>query len=304
MKKRFLCAMLSLFLIVSFLPATALADEEIEEGFIASLDIERTDTSITVTVNDSTVLRDKKPTLSIPCDFTYAQVTFEGRVLASTLADGSISFRVAAGGTYTITKLSEPAPPSVPSHPTGSGSTGGKENTQEPEQDTALYPDVRQGEWYYEAVRYVTEKGLMAGTGKGFEPNTNTSRAMIWTILARLSGETVNGTGSNWYADAQAWAVKSGVSDGTDPNGSITREQLAAMLYRYAQANGLDVSVGEDTNILSYADATSVSEYAVSAMQWACGAGIINGMDGKLAPQGYATRAQVATMLMRYTALL
>ena len=84
------------------------------------------------------------------------------------------------------------------------------------------------------------------------------------------------------------------------PNASITREQMAAILYRYAQYKKYDVSVGEDTNILSYADAQSVSAYAIPAMQWAGGAGIVNGSDGKLNPQNNATRAEVATMLMRY----
>ena len=85
-----------------------------------------------------------------------------------------------------------------------------------------------------------------------------------------------------------------------EPDTNITREQIAVILYRYAKASGEDVSVGEETNILSYPDAETVSEYAVEAMQWAVGSGIINGMDGNLAPQANATRAQVATMLVRY----
>ena len=100
----------------------------------------------------------------------------------------------------------------------------------------------------------------------------------------------------------KAWsgAKAKGVSDGTNPNANITREQLVTMLYRYAKSTGKDVSVGEDTNILSYADATAVSQYAIPAMQWACGAGIINGANGKLNPQNNATRAEVAAILMRF----
>lgn len=165
---------------------------------------------------------------------------------------------------------------------------------------TAYYPDVQPGDWYYDAVQYVTELGLMGGTGKGFEPSLTTSRAMIWTILARLDGVDTTVTSGDWYAVARKWAMENGVSDGTDPNGLITREQLAAMLYRYAQRNGVDVSVGENTNILSYTDALSISDWAFSAMQWACGAGVVNGINGGLLPQGGATRAQTATMLMRY----
>lgn len=165
---------------------------------------------------------------------------------------------------------------------------------------TAYYPDVQPGDWYYDAVQYVTELGLMGGTGKGFEPSLTTSRAMIWTILARLDGVDTTVTSGDWYAVARKWAMENGVSDGTDPNGLITREQLAAMLYRYAQRNGVDVSVGENTNILSYTDALCISDWAFSAMQWACGAGVVNGINGGLLPQGGATRAQTATMLMRY----
>ena len=95
-------------------------------------------------------------------------------------------------------------------------------------------------------------------------------------------------------------AKANGVSDGTAPNANITREQLVTMLYRYAKSTGKDVSVGKDTNILSYADATTVSEYAVPAMQWACGAGIVNGANGKLMPKGDASRAQVAAIFHRF----
>ena len=122
---------------------------------------------------------------------------------------------------------------------------------------------------------------------------------MVWAILARIDGETV--TGANWADTARTWAMAGGVSDGTDPNGPVTREQVATMLYRYAAAKGCDVSIGESTNILSYADFASISEYAIPAMQWACGSGIVTGVtDSTLEPQGTATRAQCAAMLMRF----
>ena len=105
-------------------------------------------------------------------------------------------------------------------------------------------------------------------------------------------------------AAAKAWAVANGISDGTNPGGAVTRQQLAALLYRFAVQNGYDVSIGENTNLLSYTDFANLSEYAVPAMQWACGAGIINGTgDGStLSPQGTATRAQLAVMLYRWLA--
>lgn len=164
------------------------------------------------------------------------------------------------------------------------------------------YMDVQTNDWYFGAVQYVTENGLMNGTGNGFEPNLATSRAMIWTILARMSGVNT-ASGGEWYAVAQQWAKANGVSDGTMPNGTITREQLAAMLYRYAVSKGM-VKAPVTANLSIFADASSVSTYANEAMQWAVSTGLINGMDGKLNPQGSATRAQVATMLMRFAELL
>ena len=164
------------------------------------------------------------------------------------------------------------------------------------------YADVQANDWFYGAVQYVTENGLMNGTGKGFEPNLATSRAMIWTILARMSGVNTTVTSGEWYAVAQQWVVANGVSDGTMPNNTITREQLAAMLYRYATGKGV-VKAPAAADLSIFADASSVSPYANEAMQWAVSAGLINGMDGKLNPQGSATRAQVATMLMRYAEL-
>ena len=162
------------------------------------------------------------------------------------------------------------------------------------------FTDVKSGDWFYDAVAYVYANGLMDGTSATtFEPNANMTRAMVWAILARIDGETV--TGANWADTARTWAMAGGVSDGTDPNGPVTREQFATMLYRYAAAKGCDVSIGESTNILSYADFASISEYAIPAMQWACGSGIVTGVtDSTLEPQGTATRAQCAAMLMRF----
>ena len=168
---------------------------------------------------------------------------------------------------------------------------------------TFPFVDVKTGDWFYDYVAYVYANGLMDGTSATtFEPNANMTRAMVWAILARIDGETV--TGAAWATDARAWAMAEGVSDGTDPNGLVTREQFATMLYRYAVAKGYDVSIGESTNILSYADFASISEYAIPAMQWACGSGIVTGVtDSTLAPQGTATRAQCAAMLMRFVEL-
>ena len=162
------------------------------------------------------------------------------------------------------------------------------------------FDDVVKGAWYENSVDYVVDNGLMNGTdATRFEPDSTTTRAMLMTVIARYAGEDTTGS-DPWYQKGMEWAKANGVSDGTEPNANITREQLVTMLYRYAKASGKDVSVGEDTNILSYADATTVSQYAIPAMQWACGAGIINGANGKLNPQNNATRAEVAAILMRF----
>ncbi len=165
---------------------------------------------------------------------------------------------------------------------------------------TLPFTDVSTGAWYFDAVSYVYANGLMDGVSDTlFDPDGTMTRAMVWAILARVDGETV--TGTNWIETAREWAMANGVSDGENASGYVTREQLATMLYRYAVYKGYDVSIGEDTNILSYADFADLSEYAIPAMQWACGAGIITGVtDSTLVPQGTATRAQCAAMLMRF----
>ena len=142
----------------------------------------------------------------------------------------------------------------------------------------------------------------MTGTGKGFEPDAATTRAMLWTILARMDGTEVSAGNGAWYAAAQQWAEKTGVSDGTSPDGKITREQLATMLYRYAKERGM-VKADAQADLSTFADGAAVSPYAAEAMRWAVAVGIVNGMDGKLVPQGEATRAQMAAMLMRYAKL-
>ena len=167
----------------------------------------------------------------------------------------------------------------------------------------AGYPDVLPQDWFYSAVRYVTERGLMNGTPNGFEPNMDSSRATIWIILARLSGVDTTVVSGEWYAVAHQWAMENGVSDGTNPNGIITREQLATMLYRYAQTKGL-VKAEAAADLSVFVDADQISAYALDAMRWAVSVGLLNGMDGnRLAPQGSAARAQVATMLMRFDQL-
>lgn len=161
------------------------------------------------------------------------------------------------------------------------------------------FNDVSANDWFASAVDYVTGKGMMNGTAANtFSPKANTTRGMLMTVLARHAGEDTTG-GSVWYEKGMNWAKANGVSDGTNPQVNITREQLAAMLYRYAQNKKYDVSGAKSLD--GYTDAQSVSSYAVPAIQWANAAGVVTGKSGsKLDPKGYATRAEVAAMLMRF----
>ena len=174
------------------------------------------------------------------------------------------------------------------------------------------FNDVSANDWFASAVDYVTGKGMMNGTADNtFSPKANTTRGMVVTVLYRLENQPSTSAASftdvasgAYYANAVAWANANGIVSGYGsgkfgPNDKVTREQLAAILYRYAQYKKYDVSVGEDTNILSYDDAQSISSYAIPAIQWACGAGVVTGKSGsKLDPKGNATRAEVAAMLM------
>lgn len=184
-------------------------------------------------------------------------------------------------------------PPLTPSRPA--------KPSQKPDtsKDNLPFTDVTSGSWYYDGVKYVCDNGLMNGTSANeFNPNANTTRSMIVTILARMEGVNTSG-GATWYTAGRAWAMGAGISDGTNMTGKITREQLAAMLYRYAKMKGYDVSASAD--ISGYTDASSVSSWATDAMRWAVSAGLINGRTATtLAPQGNATRAEVASILMRF----
>lgn len=174
------------------------------------------------------------------------------------------------------------------------------------------FGDVGENDWFREAVAYVYDAGLMSGTdGDRFSPNGTTTRGMIVTILYRYEGSPAAGTSDfrdvapgQYYAEPVAWAAASGVVNGYDgglfgPERMITREQMAAILFRYAQYKGLDVSGRADLS--GYSDAGQISGYAADAMSWASQTGLITGVDEHtLLPGGSATRAQVATILMRF----
>lgn len=175
------------------------------------------------------------------------------------------------------------------SHPQG-------EPLSAPEQPVTPFTDVAQANWFYESVWFVVEKGLFLGTSETtFSPDDAMTRAMLWTVLARLDGQDITG-GITWYAKAQAWVVEQKISDGTDPNVAITREQLATTLYRYSgspEVSGMALH--------EYTDYTAASSWATSALLWAVQEKLISGKgDGILDPGGKAVRAEVAAILMRY----
>ena len=175
------------------------------------------------------------------------------------------------------------------------------------------FHDVTEGDWFYDAVRYAYETGLMDGVGDNlFAPNSQTTRAQLVTILYRLAGQpAVSGDlpftdveAGTWYTDAVVWAAENGIVNGTTdatfaPGEDITREQLVTVLYRYAESKGYDVSASADLS--GYPDADQIQSYAAESVAWAVAEGLIQGFeDNTLRPAGNATRAQIATILMRF----
>ena len=206
------------------------------------------------------------------------------------------------------------------------GSTGDRSYTAHWDFDPAIiaaalnptpnadFLDVSRVDWFYYDVRYVCENGLMNGTSRNrFSPYGTATRGMLVTILYRMENEPrCFGSAAfsdvkpgAYYEKAVIWAsqnnIVSGYTDGTfRPDAPVTREQLASILYRYTLYRGQDVSAGETTSLTGYGDAQAVANYALPAMRWACGTGILQGANGKLSPNGLATRAQLAAMLHRY----
>ena len=180
---------------------------------------------------------------------------------------------------------------------------------------TISYNDVTAGDWFTPDVIYVTLTGLMNGTGDGFSPNNNINRAQLVTVLYRMAGQP-EVTGENpftdvpdgqWYTDAVLWAAENGITDGTSettfsPNNPLTREDMATLLYRFADFE-TEEPIEITGDLSGYTDADLVADYAVDAMTWAVGEGVISGIgNNTLAPDNTASRAQMATVLTRYTA--
>jgi len=210
----------------------------------------------------------------------------KGNVLKLTdKGNGKYTFTMPGSKVTVEASFSAIAPAEPPAEP---------QTTPDPVPVTLPFTDVLPADWFYSAVQYVYANGLMTGeTASSFAPNAPMTRAMVWTVLGRLSGADVNG-GAPWYANAQAWAVSAGVSDGTDPDGSITREQLVTMLYRQAE------SPAAPADLSGFKDRAAVSDWAAPAVQWAVASGLLLGDNGNLNPTASASRAEVAALLMRF----
>ena len=207
----------------------------------------------------------------------------------------------------------KPEEPDEPDRPIQPGKPSKPSDEDKPEELDEPFADVDELDWFYDAVVYVYNEGMMDGiSATQFAPNSNLTRGMVVTMLYRLEGEP-RVTGSSgfddvasgaWYADAVTWAAENGIVNGVSdtefaPNVNITREQLAAILYRYAEYNDYDVSGRDDLS--EFTDRSSISSYALDAMRWAVDEGLITGITNTtIEPQGTATRAQAATMFMRF----
>lgn len=164
------------------------------------------------------------------------------------------------------------------------------------------FTDVPSTHWAHDAIEYVVDEGLFAGTSETtFNPEGTMTRAMLWVVLARMDDANTNASsGEAWYQPGLDWAVENGISDGTNPNNNITREQFAAMLYRYAENAGEDITA-DTAELNKFIDTINISSYALQPLAWAVENGIVSGTSSDtISPAGNATRAQVATMLMRY----
>lgn len=287
-------------------PMTALAAET---DFDATISVVTGENVITVTVPDNAaVYENTNTTLTIPFegDWTLAAVEHEdGSKQVVNVTEDEITFVVIRGGTYTITKaeLSIESDP-IPLPPAGensNGNSGGNSRPQQPKPVEEVKPlpfaDVPEDNFFREEIAWAYENGFINGkTADSFQPAGIISRQQIWMILAGMSGET-----PAHMAEAKAWAMANGVSDGSNPGAAVTRQQLVTLLWRYAEMAGYDLSIDEETSILTYQDGGTVSAYAETAMRWACSMGIVTGTtDGRLNPGSTATRAQFAAILYRF----
>lgn len=298
MKKKCFAAFVTLAMLLSLLPTVALC----VEGTSPPAHSDSSTTTVTDKETGAIIVTTKYPDGSIVETVTMKDGT---QTIDVTLPQG------AARTTVTIPTLERPAPDVVAFIVRRDGSREVVKTSVSSEKglrvtltesaqlelgnNSKAFEDVTPGSWYATPVSFVSSRELLSGVGSSlFAPEEPTTRAMVWTVLARLTG--VDLTGGTWYEKAQLWATEAGISDGTNPAGNLNREQLVTMLWRYAG------SPKGEGDLSAFSDSGTVSSFAKDATLWAVSLGLIEGSGGRLLPQDSAQRNQVAAILHRFLA--
>lgn len=283
-----------------------------EPSFDATVDVQTPDAStICFTMQDPC----RPVTVSLPCEFKDGTVKLGQTEILDAKFDGqTVSFQTKKAGTYVI-ESKTPVQPKPDDAITGIISGIVASGALQPGASASQFADLTSGSWYYGGVRYALENGLMTGTSaRTFAPDRPVTRAMLVTILWRLAGEPYGRVSpfedvlpGSWYAQAVSWAYDKGIVTGVtatsfQPGAPVTREQLCAILCRYAALTGKNTAASAPLD--AYTDRAQVSAYAEASVRWALQAGLLTGVgDGRLAPRSGATRAQLAVLLQRFAGL-
>ena len=284
----------------------------VEPSFDATVSVDRSDASKIVFHMENPC---KQVTVSLPCSFTDGTVKLGETEIPDAKFDGqTVSFQTYKAGTYVI-ESKTPVQPKPDDAVTGIISSIVASGALQPGASASQFADLTAGSWYYDGVRYALENGLMTGTSaRTFAPDRPVTRAMLVTILWRLAGEPYGRvspfedvlTGS-WYAQAVSWAYDKGIVTGVaatsfQPGAPVTREQLCAILCRYAALTGKNTAASASLD--AFTDRAQVSAYAEASVRWALQAGLLTGVgDGRLTPRSGTTRAQLAVLLQRFAGL-
>ena len=284
----------------------------VEPSFDATVSVDRSDASKIVFHMENPC---KQVTVSLPCSFTDGTVKLGQTEIPDAKFDGqTVSFQTEKAGTYVI-ESKTPVQPKPDAAITGIISSIVASGALQPGASASQFADLTSGSWYYDGVRCALENGLMTGTSaRTFAPDRPVTRAMLVTILWRLAGEPYGRVSpfedvlpGSWYAQAVSWAYDKGIVTGVtatsfQPGAPVTREQLCAILCRYAALTGKNTAASASLD--AFTDRAQVSAYAEASVRWALQAGLLTGVgDGRLAPRSGATRAQLAVLLQRFAGL-
>ena len=284
----------------------------VEPSFDATVSVDRSDASKIVFHMENPC---KQVTVSLPCEFKDGTVKLGQTEIPDAKFDGqTVSFQTKKAGTYVI-ESKTPVQPKPDDAVTGIISGIVASGALQPGASASQFADLTSGSWYYDGVRYALENGLMTGTSaRTFAPDRPVTRAMLVTILWRLAGEPYGRVSpfedvlpGSWYAQAVSWAYDKGIVTGVtatsfQPGAPVTREQLCAILCRYAALTGKNTAASASLD--AFTDRAQVSAYAEASVRWALQAGLLTGVgDGRLAPRSGATRAQLAVLLQRFAGL-